>query len=62
MVLLGLAEFSEYVGVKKTTIHKKLSSQDNGVKVKRRLPEPVARLKATPVWTIEQAILYKRGE
>ncbi|WP_374723678.1 hypothetical protein [Calidifontibacillus erzurumensis] len=33
--------------------------QQEGKKVRPPIPEPVAKLAATPVWTLEQAYRYK---
>ncbi|MFT9848190.1 hypothetical protein [Aneurinibacillus sp. REN35] len=58
--LVGLKEFAEIIGWDKARLSTKYSRQRDGKKVRPPLPEPIQILAATPVWTKEQALAYKK--
>lgn len=59
--LCGLKEFANILEWKPAKLSTKFSRQQNGMKVKNPLPEPIAVLAATPVWTKQQVEEYKRS-
>ncbi|MEK5217721.1 hypothetical protein [Psychrobacillus sp. FSL H8-0487] len=59
--LCGLKEFATIVGWKPAKLSTKFSRQLKGMKVKNPLPQPIAILAATPVWTKQQVEEYKRS-
>ncbi|ACA42309.1 hypothetical protein Bsph_p079 (plasmid) [Lysinibacillus sphaericus C3-41] len=60
-ILVGTKEFAEILGWTKAKLSTKYSRQRDGQKVKDPLPEPIQLLAATPVWTLEQAMNYKKS-
>lgn len=58
--LVGLKEFAEIIGWDKRRLSVKLKRQQQGMKVRPPLPEPIQILAATPVWTKQQALSYKK--
>jgi len=60
-ILVGTKEFAEIIGWQKAKLSTKYSRQRSGQKVKNPLPEPRQILAATPVWTLEQALNFKKN-
>lgn len=58
--LVGIKEFSEILGWSKARLSTKWNRQREGQKVRPPLPEPIQVVAATPLWTLEQALQFKK--
>lgn len=58
--LVGLKEFAEILGWSTARLCAKYGRQKSGKKVRLPLPIPVQILSATPVWTLQQALDFKK--
>lgn len=58
--LVGTKEFAELLGWDVARLSTKYRRQQEGKKVRPPLPEPVQILASTPVWTLEQAMEYRK--
>lgn len=59
-LLVGIKEFAEILDWDKARLSTKWSRQREGKKVRPLLPEPVQIIAATPLWTLKQALEYKK--
>lgn len=58
--LVGMKEFAEIIGWEVAKLSTRLKRQQEGVISKYPLPEPIQVIAASPIWTKEQALDYKR--
>ncbi|MCX8047398.1 MAG: hypothetical protein N3A70_11060 [Anoxybacillus gonensis] len=58
--LVGTKEFAELLGWDKARFATKWRRQREGQKVRPPLPTPIQIVAATPLWTLDQALQYKK--
>lgn len=58
-VLYGIAEFAEEINWSKARIINNLDRQAQGIKVKHKIPTPIAVLKSGSVWSKQQVEVFK---
>ncbi|HDR6289641.1 TPA: hypothetical protein QCU33_005806 [Bacillus cereus] len=56
-----MKEFAEIIGWDKARLGMKYFRQREGKKVRPPLPKPIQILAATPIWTLEQVLAFKRN-